>query len=271
MQALTGISDMGGAAARTGGAKISLHGEAALVTAATRGIGRECVLALAEAGASLAIGCRDLEAGNELAAMLCAKGVKAMAVAMNMQSPASIAQAVAEAEAELGLVTVLVNNAGHSLPAAALDVAPEAYDSMFELNVKAAFFTAQAVARRLTAERRAGAIVNIASQAGMVALRDESVYCMTKAAMMHMTRCLAVEWAPAGIRVNAVAPTFVSTDGTRKWLDDPQFLDSVISRIPLGRVGITTEIAWPVVFLASGAASLVTGTTLAVDGGWTAV
>lgn len=271
MQALTGISDMGGAGARTGGAKISLHGEVALVTAATRGIGRECVLALAEADASLAIGCRDLEAGNELAAMLCAKGVKAMAVAMNMQSPASIAQAVAEAEAELGLVTVLVNNAGHSLPAAALDVAPEAYDSMFGLNVKAAFFTAQAVARRLIAERRTGAIVNVASQAGAVALRDESVYCMTKAAMMHMARCLAVEWAPAGIRVNAVAPTFVSTDGTRKWLDDPQFLDSVISRIPLGRVGVTTEIAWPVVFLASGAASLVTGTTLAVDGGWTAV
>jgi len=243
----------------------------ALVTAATRGIGRECVLALAEAGAAVAIGCRDLEAGNEFAATLRARGMKAVAVAINMQSPASIERAVAEAEAELGLVTVLVNNAGHSLPAAALEVTPEAFDSMFELNVKAAFFTAQAVARRLVAERRTGAVVNIASQAGMVALPDESVYCMTKAAMMHMTRCLAVEWAAAGIRVNAVAPTFVSTDGTRKWLDDPQFLDSVIRRIPLGRVGVTTEIAWPVVFLASGAASLITGTTLAVDGGWTAV
>jgi NAD(P)-dependent dehydrogenase (short-subunit alcohol dehydrogenase family) len=102
-------------------------------------------------------------------------------------------------------------------------------------------------------------------------LRDESVYCMTKAAMLHMTRCLAVEWASCNIRVNAVAPTFVRTDGTKKWLDDPQFLESVVDRIPLGRVGSTHEVAEPVVFLASRAASLVTGATLVVDGGWTAV
>lgn len=257
--------------AKPEGTRISLHGEVALVTAATRGIGHECVQAMAAAGASVAIGCRNLEAGEAVATGLREQGMKAMAVAMDLQDTASIENAVAEVEAELGLVTVLVNNAGHSLPAAALEVSPEAFDSMFELNVKAAFFTAQAVARRLIAEKRPGAIVNIASQAGLVALHDESVYCMTKAAMVHMTRCLAVEWAPANIRVNAVAPTFVSTDGTRKWLDDPQFMDSVIKRIPLGRVGNTTEISWPVVFLASGAASLITGATLKVDGGWTAV
>lgn len=251
--------------------KISLGGEVALVTAATRGIGCECVRALANAGASVAIGCRDLAAGEDLAAQLRSLGCNAIAVAMDLGSQASIQQAIVSAEARLGLVTILVNNAGHSFPASALEVTPDAFDSMFDLNVKAAYFAAQAVARRLIAEKRPGAVINIASQAGLVALHNESVYCMTKAAMLHMTRCLAVEWAPNNIRVNAVAPTFVRTDGTRKWLDDPQFLESVIDRIPLGRVGTTQEISQPVVFLASSAASLVTGATLAIDGGWTAV
>ncbi|HEX7646415.1 MAG TPA: SDR family oxidoreductase [Noviherbaspirillum sp.] len=258
-------------AAQPGGMTISLDGDVALVTAATRGIGSECVRALAAAGAAVAIGCRDLSAGEAFAASLRTQGHKAMAVPMDLQDTASIEQAVAFAEAELGVVTVLVNNAGHSLPATALDVSPDAFDSMFDLNVKAAYFAAQAVAKRMMAAQRPGAIVNIASQAGLVALRDESVYCMTKAAMLHMTRCLAVEWASSNIRVNAVAPTFVRTDGTKKWLDDSQFLQSVVDRIPLGRVGSTHEVAEPVVFLASRAASLITGATLAIDGGWTAV
>lgn len=259
------------AATQPGGMTISLDGEVALVTAATRGIGGECVRALATAGAAVAIGCRDLAAGEALAATVRSLGHKAMAVPMDLQDTASIERAVAFAEAELGVVTILVNNAGHSLPSAALNVSPDAFDSMFDLNVKAAYFASQAVAKRMMAAQRSGAIVNIASQAGLVALRDESVYCMTKAAMLHMTRCLAVEWAPSKIRVNAVAPTFVHTDGTKKWLDDPQFLKSVVDRIPLGRVGSMHEVAGPVVFLASRAASLITGATLAIDGGWTAV
>jgi len=117
--------------------------------------------------------------------------------------------------------------------------------------------------------QKSGTIINIGSQAGFVALSSESVYCMTKAGIAHLTRCLALEWAPYNIRVNAVAPTFIRTPGTRKWLDDADFLESVERRIPLGRVGQTGEVALPVVFLASGAASLITGETLMIDGGWT--
>jgi NAD(P)-dependent dehydrogenase (short-subunit alcohol dehydrogenase family) len=170
----------------------------------------------------------------------------------------------------LGPISVLVNNAGHSRPAPVLEVESADFDAMFDLNVKGAFFAAQAVARYM-APRKRGAIINVASQAGLVALAGESVYCMTKAAMIHMTRCQAVEWAPFDIRVNAVAPTFIRTDGTRRWLEDPVFLDSLLGRIPLGRVGEPCNVADPIVFLGSQAASMITGATLAIDGGWTAV
>ncbi len=117
--------------------------------------------------------------------------------------------------------------------------------------------------------QKKGRIVNISSQAGLIALPTESVYCMTKAAVSHLTRCLALEWAPYNIAVNAVAPTFIETPGTRRWLDDAEFRQSVIRRIPLGRIGDPMEVARPVVFLASPAASLITGATLVIDGGWT--
>jgi len=248
----------------------SLAGETALVTAATRGIGRACVEALAKAGASVAIGCRDLAAGEALAEQLRADGGRALAIAMDMMSLPAIASAVDTAEAELGPLSILVNNAGNSRPAPALEVAAADFDAMFDLNVKSAFFASQAAARLMIGRRR-GAIVNIASQAGLVALPGESVYCMSKAAIVHMTRCLAVEWAPHGIRVNAVAPTFIRTDGTQRWLGDAAFLQSLLSRIPLGKVGEPQNVAEPVVFLASPAAAMITGATLTIDGGWTAV
>jgi len=248
----------------------SVVGETALVTAATRGIGRACAAALAKAGAQVAIGCRDLAAGEALACELRAEGGRAMAVRMDMTSLAEITSAIGAVEEQLGPLSILVNNAGHSRPAPALEVEATDFDAMFELNVKAAFFAAQAAARRMK-ERGSGAIVNIASQAGLVALPGESVYCMSKAAMIHMTRCLAVEWAPHGIRVNAVAPTFIRTDGTQRWLGDAAFLQSLLSRIPLGRVGEPEHVAEPVVFLASPAAAMITGATLTIDGGWTAV
>lgn len=248
----------------------SVAGETALVTAATRGIGRECALAMARGGANVAVGCRDLAAGESLAQELRGLGVRAAAVAMDLSSIDSISPAVVAAEKALGPLSILVNNAGYSVPAPALEVQAQDFDSMFGLNVKAAFFTAQAVARGMAARGR-GAIVNIASQAGLIALPGESVYCMTKAAMVHMTRCLAVEWAPHQIRVNAVAPTFIRTDGTKRWLGDPAFMTSLLSRIPLGHVGEPHDVAEPVVFLASRAAAMITGATLTIDGGWTAV
>jgi NAD(P)-dependent dehydrogenase (short-subunit alcohol dehydrogenase family) len=248
----------------------SLTGEIALVTGATRGIGYACAKALGRAGASVALGCRDIAAGNALAEDLRKGGMVAVAVQMDMMSLDSIVGAVARAEQDLGPLSILVNNAGQSRPAAAMDVNEAEYDAMFDLNVKGAFFASQAAAR-LMAKRGRGAIINIASQAGLVALDGEPVYCMTKAAMIHMTQCLAVEWAKHHIRVNAVAPTFIRTESTKGWLADEAALNSLLARIPLGQIGEPENVADPVVFLASKAAAMITGATLKIDGGWTAV
>ena len=174
----------------------SLEGEIALVTGATHGIGRACAIALGNAGAAVALGCRDIETGTALANDMQALGIRTIAVRMDMLALDSISDAVSTVEAELGPLSIPVNNAGHSRPAPALDVNAADYDSMFDLNVKGAFFASQAAARRM-APRARGAIVNIASQAGLVALDGEPIYCMTKAAMIHMTRCLAVEMGAA--------------------------------------------------------------------------
>jgi NAD(P)-dependent dehydrogenase (short-subunit alcohol dehydrogenase family) len=248
----------------------SLEGEIALVTGATRGIGRACAIALGRASAAVALGCRNLEAGTALAKELQDDGINAMAVHMDMLSRDSIGQAILAVESNLGPLSVLVNNAGLSHPAPALNVTEADYDAMFDLNVKGAFFASQAAARQMSARSR-GSIINIASQAGLIALDGEPVYCMTKAAMIHMTQCLAVEWARYQIRVNAVAPTFVRTDSTKGWLADEASLNSLLARIPLRKIGEPENVAEPVVFLASQAAALITGATLKVDGGWTAV
>ena len=248
----------------------SLAGEVALITGATRGIGFACATALGKAGASVAIGCRDVVAGRALADDLRMLGLIATAVHMDMLSLDSISQAISTVELELGPLSVLVNNAGLSRPAAAMDVNVTDYDSMFDLNVKGAFFASQAAAKRMAARER-GVIINIASQAGLVALEGEPIYCMTKAAMIHMTQCLAVEWAKHHIRVNAVAPTFTRTDSTREWLENESSLQSLLARIPLRRIGEPENVADPVVFLASRAAEMITGATLKIDGGWTAV
>ncbi|WLI77557.1 SDR family oxidoreductase [Kosakonia sp. H02] len=249
----------------------SLQGRTALVTGATRGIGRACAIALGKAGASVALGCRNLAEGKVLAAEMQQQGINAFAVKMDMLSLTAINQAINQvATLSDGKIDILVNNAGLSHPAAALDVTAEDFDEMFFLNVKGAFFAAQAVARGMKTQG-GGTIINIASQAGVVALPGEPVYCMTKAAMIHMTKCLAAEWAQYHIRVNAVAPTFTRTDSTQHWLNDPAVLASLIGRIPLGRVAETDDIAAPVVFLASGASAMITGATLAIDGGWTIV
>lgn len=248
----------------------SLAGDIALVTGATRGIGLATAKALAEAGATVALGCRDLDTGRAVEQTLLDQGVKVHAVRMDMMSVDSIQQAITQVEQTLGPLSVLVNNAGHSHPAAAIDVTLADYDSMFDLNVKGAFFASQAAAR-VMAERQRGSIVNIASQAGFVALVGEPIYCMTKAAMIHMTQCLAAEWAPHQIRVNAVAPTFIKTDSTKSWVENDVSRASLLARIPLRRIGEPENVADPVVFLASAAASMITGATLKIDGGWTIV
>ena len=246
-----------------------LGGQVVLVTAAARGLGRACALACAHAGADIALGLRDKATGVALAGEIEAMGRRALPLQMDMRDLGEIRGAVAEAQAHFGKIDVLVNNAGVSPESFAKDVREADFDDMVRVNLKGTFFASQAVGR-LMIERRYGRIVNMSSQAGVIALPGEPIYCMTKAAINHLTRCLAVEWGPYNINVNAVAPTFIETDGTRAALSSPNFDRDILANIALGRVGKPVEVAGAVVFLASPAASLITGATLLVDGGWSA-
>jgi NAD(P)-dependent dehydrogenase (short-subunit alcohol dehydrogenase family) len=246
----------------------SLAGQVALITASSKGIGEACALALAQAGADIVLGLRRKASGEDLAERIRRMGREALPVQMDVTSLQQIDGAVQEAVERFGRIDILVNNAGIGAPNPAEQVTEADFDETLAVNLKGTFFTAQAVGRVMIRQRH-GRIINISSQAGFVALATESVYCLTKAAIAHLTKCLALEWAPYQITVNAVAPTFIETPGTRKWLDDAAFRQSVVDRIPLGRIGHPSDVAAPVVFLASPAASLITGATLLVDGGWT--
>ena len=246
-----------------------LNGKVALVTGAARGIGRACAIALAQAGADIALGLRDVGSADALVKTIEGLGRRAVPLQMDVTKTAEVTLATQEALRVFGHIDVLVNNAGIGAPASAERVTEADFDATIAVNVKGTFFVSQEVARSMIA-RGQGCIVNLSSQAGFVALPTESVYCMTKAAIAHLTKCLAVEWGPHGVRVNAVAPTFIRTPGTEKWLKDDAFKSRVLARIPLGRVGEPADVAGAVIFLASPAASLISGATLMVDGGWTA-
>jgi NAD(P)-dependent dehydrogenase (short-subunit alcohol dehydrogenase family) len=246
----------------------SLEGQVALVTGAARGIGRACALALAGAGADVAMGLHHQKDDGGLAGAIEALGRRVLPLQMDMADLGQVRDAVEKAAAWRGRLDVLVNNVGLGPPNRAEDVTERDFDLTVGINLKGTFFASQAAARAMI-PRRYGRIINLSSQAGFVALPTESVYCMTKAAIAHLTKCLALEWAAHNINVNAVAPTFIRTPGTQKWLDDEEFRKSVVARIPLGRIGEPADVAGAVVFFASGAASLVTGTTLMIDGGWT--
>ena len=247
-----------------------LTGKSALVTGASRGIGRATAMAMAHAGADVVLGVRDLDAAAPLVRSIEAIGRRVMPVALDVRDLDAIEHALDAAVEHFGRVDIVVNNAGLGPANPAEDVREADYDLTFDVNVKGAFFTSQAAGRRMI-RQGGGTIVTISSQAGFVALPGESVYCMTKAAVAHMTKCLAVEWGAYGITVNAVAPTFIRTDGTAEDLSDPVFAADVIERIAgLHRIGDPMDVAGAVVFLCSPAASLITGATLLVDGGWTA-
>jgi NAD(P)-dependent dehydrogenase (short-subunit alcohol dehydrogenase family) len=246
-----------------------LDNKVALVTGAARGLGRACALAMAHAGADVALGLRDVSTSDDLVEEIESMGRRAIPLQMDVSSMEQIKSAVQEAIEFFGRIDILVNNVGVAPANPAEKVTEEDYDTTMDLNVKASFFTAQAVGRHMI-EQGGGRIINMSSQAGFIALQDEAIYCTSKAAINHMTRNLASEWAKYNITVNAVAPTFIQTPGTEPWLNDPEFRQSVIDRIPLGRIGKPVEVAGPVVFLASDAASLITGSVLLIDGGWTA-
>ena len=248
----------------------SLDGKAALVTASGRGLGRAIAVALAHAGADVALGFRDRTAAGDVAEEITALGRRVLPLQMNMTSLSEIRAAIADASAAFGRLDILVNNAGIAPGAPAESVTEENFDATLAVNLKGTFFASQAAAAVMT-RQGFGRIINIGSQAGLVALPGESIYCMTKAAIGHLTKCLAVEWGTYGITVNCIAPTFIETPGTEPALSDPAFRADVVERIAaLHRIGQPSDVTGAVVFLASPAASLITGTTITVDGGWTA-
>jgi len=250
--------------------RFDLTGDVALVTGAARGLGRAISLALAHAGADVAIGLRDVKTATAVAREIEAIGRRVLPLPMDMTQLDQITRAVNDAVAHFGRLDILVNNAGLSPENLAENVREEDFDLTLRVNLKGTFFASQMAGRVMIRQKR-GCIINMSSQAGFVALPMESVYCMTKAAIAHLTRCLAVEWGKYNIRVNAVAPTFIHTPGTESALADPAFRSNVIERIAaLHRIGEPMEVAGAVVFLASPAASLITGHTLLIDGGWTA-
>jgi NAD(P)-dependent dehydrogenase (short-subunit alcohol dehydrogenase family) len=250
--------------------QFDLSGQVALVTASARGLGRAISLALAHAGADIALGLRDRNAHGGLPGEIEALGRRVLPLQMDVTHLDQIFGAVDGAVREFGRLDILVNNAGVAPENPAENVMEEDFDLTVSVNLKGTFFASQAAGRAMIRQNR-GRIINMSSQAGFAALPTESVYCMTKAGIAHLTKCLAVEWGKFNITVNAVAPTFIETPGTEACLGDPAFRADVIERIAaLHRIGQPMDVAGSVVFLASPAASLITGQTLLIDGGWTA-
>jgi NAD(P)-dependent dehydrogenase (short-subunit alcohol dehydrogenase family) len=243
-----------------------LDGRRALVTGAGRGIGLAAAAALAHAGADVTLAARTLAQVEEAAAAIRARGQSAEALVLDVTDVAAARTAIAAAAP----FQILVNNAGMNRPALLPDVTVDDFDAIFALNVRAAFFMAQAVALRLVEAKLPGSIINISSQMGHVGAARRTVYCASKHAMEGFTKAMAVELAPHKIRVNTLGPTFVETPLTRPFFENEAFRKEVLSKIKLGRLGQVEDLTGAVVFLASDASALMTGTSLVVDGGWTA-
>jgi NAD(P)-dependent dehydrogenase (short-subunit alcohol dehydrogenase family) len=243
-----------------------LDGKRALVTGGGRGIGLTAASALAAAGAHVTIAARTRGDVEQAAEAIRARGDKAEALVLDVTDVAAVRAAI-EAAAPFH---ILVNNAGTNRPKMLPEVTVEDYDLIMNLNVRAAFFAAQAVALKLIEAKQPGSIINISSQMGHVGAARRTVYCASKHAMEGFTKAMAIELAPHNIRVNSLGPTFLETPMTRPFFENKAFRDEVLGKIKLGRLGQLNELTGAIVFLASDASSLMTGSALVLDGGWTA-
>ena len=243
-----------------------LDGKRALVTGAGRGIGLAAAAALAEAGAHVTLVARHAPEIKQAAAAVEATGGAASTLVLDVLDTAAAERAIATAEP----FDILVNNAGTNRPKPFIDVTHDDFDAVMDLNLRAAFFMAQAVAKRLVEAGRPGSIINISSQMGHVGAANRTIYCASKWALEGLTKAMAVELAPHGIRVNTIGPTFIETPLTRPFFEDAAFKASVLTKIKLGRIGQVEDLMGAILFLAGDASALMTGSALVVDGGWTA-
>ena len=241
-----------------------LDGKKALVTGAARGLGKAIADGLAESGATVYGTSRDAGSARQIS-----ERYGTPALPMDVTATGDICGFVDSLVEESGGIDLLVNNAGVNVPKPALELTDEDWDTVFDTNLKGSFFLTTALAQHWVDRGSPGAIVNVASQAGIVGIEERAAYGTSKAGLIHLTKVLALEWAPAGIRVNAVAPTFVRTELTASTLSRPEWAAELLSRIPIGRFGEPEDIAGAVAFLLSDAASLITGHTLTIDGGYT--
>jgi NAD(P)-dependent dehydrogenase (short-subunit alcohol dehydrogenase family) len=249
--------------------RFDLRGRVVVVTGASKGIGRELTALLAETGAVVVPTVRTDADADALASEAQSRGLAVHPQRLDVRDVASITRAVSHVVAAHGGIDVLINNAGLGFARAAFDVSEADWDEMMAVNLRGVFFMSQAVARAMVAAGRGGRIINISSQGGLVGLPDAAVYCTSKGGVNMMSKTLALEWAKDSITVNAIAPTFIYTPGTAPILDEPAMRTAVLGKIPLGQFALSNDVAGAVIYLASDAGRMVTGTVLVVDGGWT--
>lgn len=243
-----------------------LDGRRAIVTGAGRGIGVALAAALAQAGAEVTLVARSNGEIDAVAEAIRAEGGKAEATTLDVSDIAAVEAFFAARPA----FHILVNNAGTNRPKPMMDVSEADYDAVLDLNVKSSFFVAQACVRQMIAEKAKGSLIHIGSQMGHVGGPNRSLYCASKWAIEGMNKAFALDLAAHGIRSNTIAPTFIETPMTKPFFEDAAFKASVLSKIKLGRIGTVEDLMGAALFLASDASALVTGTSLIVDGGWTA-